>query len=52
MKEYEVKIEYVGIETLYVDAENKEEAKKLALEESRMRAEGAEVSIYEITKLK
>jgi hypothetical protein len=52
MKNYCVKIEYVGIEDVYVEANNIEEAKEQALKDSNMRCEGAEVSIYEVEVLK
>jgi len=48
MKNYLVKIEYIGIEDVYVEANNKKEAEEEALNNSNMRAEGAEVSIYEV----
>ena len=48
MKEYLVKLEYTGIEDVYVKANNQKKAIEQAKINSRMRAEGAEISVYEI----
>ncbi len=51
MKKYCVYIEYAGIDEINVEASNREEAKKKAIEETKIKREGASVRINEIEEL-
>lgn len=51
MSEYKVMLDITLLETLYVEAENKEEAIEQAKRESNFVAEGGDAQVFEVTKL-